>query len=144
MTDHLFGDHHDGLDAELPAAHVKEVLETGPQEIYDEDVVEAFLAEVIDLRYAGWMESRPQRSARGARRVAVPEATYESQRESCTSCTRPAIEGHHSCAAPVNCGEQRRPSAPPRPRATSPPGFGARRTNLIATVWELSRLVPRE
>lgn len=38
-TDHLLGSHHDRLDGELPAAEVKQVLETRAQQVDDEDVV---------------------------------------------------------------------------------------------------------
>jgi hypothetical protein len=57
-THHLLGDHHDSLDAELPSAHVEHVFETRTEEINDEDVVQAFLAKVVDLRNAGWKRGR--------------------------------------------------------------------------------------
>lgn len=34
---------------------VEEILETGAEQIDDQDVVQAFLAEVVDIRNAGWM-----------------------------------------------------------------------------------------
>ena len=48
-THHLFRCHADGFDAELAAAHVKEVLEVGAEEVNDEDIVEALLAKVVHL-----------------------------------------------------------------------------------------------
>lgn len=54
VTYHLAGGHADGLDREFAATHVEEVLETGPQEINDEDVVQAFLSKVVYLWDAGW------------------------------------------------------------------------------------------
>lgn len=50
---HLLGGHDDGLDAELAAAHVEEILERRSKEVDDEDVVEALVAKVIDLGDAG-------------------------------------------------------------------------------------------
>jgi hypothetical protein len=49
---HLPGGHAHGLDAELAAAHVKEVLEIGPEEVDDQDIVESLLAEVVHMGYA--------------------------------------------------------------------------------------------
>ena len=49
---HLLGGHSDGLYAELPAAHIEEVLKVGSKEIDNKDVVQALLAEVVYLRYA--------------------------------------------------------------------------------------------
>ena len=49
---HLLGGHADGLDAELPAAHIEEVLEVGSEEIDDKDIVQTLLAEVVHLWYA--------------------------------------------------------------------------------------------
>jgi hypothetical protein len=54
-THHLLGDHDDGLDGESAVAVVEEILETGAEQIDDQDVVQAFLAEVVDIRNAGWM-----------------------------------------------------------------------------------------
>ena len=51
-TYHLFRRHADGLDGELAAAHVEEVLQVGPEKVDDEDVVEALLPEVVHLRDA--------------------------------------------------------------------------------------------
>ena len=36
---HLSGSHADGLDVKLSTAHVKQIFETRPQEVDDEDVV---------------------------------------------------------------------------------------------------------
>jgi hypothetical protein len=35
---------------------IEEVFQTGPEEVDDEDVVEALLAEVVYIRNAGYME----------------------------------------------------------------------------------------
>ena len=51
---HLFCGHTHGLDGELAPAHVKEIFEVGPQQIDDEDVVKAFLTEVVYLGDTGW------------------------------------------------------------------------------------------
>lgn len=50
---HLPGGHADGLDGEFPAAHVEEIFETGAQKVDDEDVVQALLTKVVDLRDTG-------------------------------------------------------------------------------------------
>ena len=46
---HLLGDHDDGLDRKAASAVVEEVLERGTEQVNDKNVVEAFLAEVIDI-----------------------------------------------------------------------------------------------
>ena len=46
-THHLLSGHAHRLDRELAAAHVEEVLEAGPEEIDDEDVVQALLDEMV-------------------------------------------------------------------------------------------------
>lgn len=48
-TYHLLGDHDGGLNREAAIAMIEEVLQARTQEIDDEDVVKAFLAEVVDL-----------------------------------------------------------------------------------------------
>jgi hypothetical protein len=49
---HLLGDHDDGLDAEAAVAQVEEVFQAGAEQVDDEDVVQAFLAKVVDIRDA--------------------------------------------------------------------------------------------
>ena len=51
-TYHLLGGHAYSLDSELAAAHVKKVLEVWPEEINDEDIVEALLTKIVHSRYA--------------------------------------------------------------------------------------------
>jgi len=46
---HLLGDHDYGLDGEAASAVVEEILERGSEQVNDKDVVEAFLAKVIDI-----------------------------------------------------------------------------------------------
>jgi hypothetical protein len=50
---HLLGYHYDRLDGEFPVAVVEQVFQAGAKEVDDQDVVEAFLAEVIDIRDPG-------------------------------------------------------------------------------------------
>ena len=52
-TDHLLCYHDDGLDGEFAVAMVEKVLQAGPQQVNDQDVVETLLAEVVDIRDAG-------------------------------------------------------------------------------------------
>ena len=49
---HLLRNHDDRLDGELAVAHVKQVFQRGSEQIYDEDVVQPFLAKVVDIRNA--------------------------------------------------------------------------------------------
>ena len=53
-TYHLLCYHDHGLDGEFAVAMVEEVLQAGPQQVNDQDVVEALLTEVVDIRNAGW------------------------------------------------------------------------------------------
>lgn len=46
---HLPSRHTHRLDRELSATHIEQILQTRAEEIDDEDVVEAFLPEMIDL-----------------------------------------------------------------------------------------------
>ena len=50
---HLFSYHYDGLDRESSVAMIKQVFKTRPEKVDDENIVEAFLAEVVDIRYTG-------------------------------------------------------------------------------------------
>ena len=52
-THHLPRHHADRLHRELLPTHVKQVLQARPEEIDDEDVVQAFLTEVIYLQNTG-------------------------------------------------------------------------------------------
>ena len=47
---HLPCSHANGLDREFSITHVEEIFETRPQKIDDEDVVQTFLAKMVDLR----------------------------------------------------------------------------------------------
>jgi len=53
-THHLLCNHHCGLDGESPVAVVKEILETGAEQVDDEDVVQTLLAKVVDIGDAGY------------------------------------------------------------------------------------------
>lgn len=52
-TYHLLGYHDDRLDGELSVAVVEQVLQTGAEQVDDQDVVQSFLAEVINIRDPG-------------------------------------------------------------------------------------------
>jgi len=47
---HLFGYHDNRLDGKFPVAVVEEILQTGTEQINHQDVVEALLPEVVDIR----------------------------------------------------------------------------------------------
>ena len=49
----MLGYHDDRLDGELAVAVVEQVLETGTEQVDDQNVVQAFLAEVINIRDPG-------------------------------------------------------------------------------------------
>ena len=53
MAYHLLCYHDNGLDGELAVAMVEEVLQAGPQQVNDQDVVKTLLTEVVDIRDAG-------------------------------------------------------------------------------------------
>ena len=53
ITYHLLRYHDDSLDRELPVAVIKQVFQAGSEQVDDQDVVEPFLAEVIDVRDPG-------------------------------------------------------------------------------------------
>jgi ABC-type transporter Mla MlaB component len=53
VTNHLLRDHDDRLDGELAVAVVKEVLQARAQQVNDEDVVKALLAEVVYIGDTG-------------------------------------------------------------------------------------------
>lgn len=48
-TYHLLCDHDNGLEAEPPIAMIEEVFQRRAEEIDDQDVVQPFLAEVVDI-----------------------------------------------------------------------------------------------
>jgi hypothetical protein len=50
---HLLGNHAHSLEAEPPVAVVKQILQRGAKEVDDQDVVQTFLAEVVDIGNAG-------------------------------------------------------------------------------------------
>lgn len=52
-THHLFGCHYDSLDAELSPAHIKEVFQARPQQVDDQNIMQAFLSKIIDLGDTG-------------------------------------------------------------------------------------------
>jgi hypothetical protein len=52
-TYHLLRYHDNRLDGELPVAVVEQVLQAGAEQVDDQDVVQALLAKVIDIRNPG-------------------------------------------------------------------------------------------
>jgi len=53
-TDHLLRYHYDSFRGESSVAVIKKVFQRGSKKINDQDVVKAFLAEVIDIRDSGY------------------------------------------------------------------------------------------
>jgi hypothetical protein len=59
---HLLRNHDNCLDRESPVAEVKEILQTWSKEVNDQNVVESFLAKIIDIRYSGYAnQCEPER-----------------------------------------------------------------------------------
>lgn len=59
-ANHLFCYHDHRLNGEPPIAMVEEVFKRGSQEVNDEDVVETFLAEVVDVWNASYHQMSVQ------------------------------------------------------------------------------------
>jgi len=57
-TNHLLCSHTNSLYAELAAAEVEEIFQVRTQEVNDENVVEALLSKMVDLRNADYAASR--------------------------------------------------------------------------------------
>jgi hypothetical protein len=57
ITHHLLGDHDYSLDRKLPVAVVEQVLQTGTEQVDDQDVVQALLTEVVNIRDPSCMVS---------------------------------------------------------------------------------------
>ena len=53
-ANHLLRYHHNSLRRESSIAVIKQIFERGSEEVDDEDVVQAFLAKVIDIRDTSW------------------------------------------------------------------------------------------
>lgn len=51
---HLLCDHYDGFGGKSSVAMIEEVFERGSQEVNDENVVEALLAEIVNVRDPGY------------------------------------------------------------------------------------------
>lgn len=56
-TDHLLGNHNYSLDRELPVTVVEQVLQTGAQQVNDQDVVQTLLAKIVNIRDPGCEKS---------------------------------------------------------------------------------------
>lgn len=53
-THHLLGKHTRRLNAEFATAHIKQILKTGSKKVYDQNIVQPFLTEMVYLRYASY------------------------------------------------------------------------------------------
>jgi hypothetical protein len=107
---HLLGDHDDSLDREATSAVVEEILERRTEQVNDKNVVEAFLAKVIDIGDASCMVLLVMcqsivpgvlgRSPHATKTNKIGGVkTYGIRRESCRSCTRPSAAVHRSSEA---------------------------------------------
>lgn len=85
---HLPGSHADGLDAELPIAHVEKIFETRPQKVDDEDIVQAFLTKMVDLRDADCVMAKQMMGQPNAERNKRAHCTDDNQRGYDTSDIR--------------------------------------------------------
>lgn len=57
VTYHLLRHHHHGLCRESSIAVIKKIFEGRAQQVNDQNVVEALLAEVVDIRDTSYLES---------------------------------------------------------------------------------------
>ena len=53
MTDHLFCNHNNSLRGKSSIAVIEEIFKGRAEEVNNKDVVQAFLTEIIYIRYAG-------------------------------------------------------------------------------------------
>jgi hypothetical protein len=74
---------------------IEEVFKRGAEEVDHEDIVEAFLTEVIDIRNTSYLMS-----VYGSQNIAL-DVTHGSQREFCRFDIRLAVVEHRSFEAPV-------------------------------------------
>ena len=66
LTHHLLCNHNHGLDGEATMTMIKQILQTRAEQIYNEDVVKAFLTKVVDIGDASWGGlARGKRGSRG-------------------------------------------------------------------------------
>lgn len=129
LTYHLLRYHNHGFGCKSTIAVIEQVLEGGSKEVNDENVVQALLAKIVDIWDASWYASVQSSHASSC-------YTDGSQRGFCTSGTRPVIVVHRSSSVPVH------PTNQLRSCVTRLHEHGTPRTNLMATCWLLSRLVP--
>ena len=54
FANHLLSNHHHGLDRESPVAVIEQIFQTRSKQIDDQDVVESFLAKIVNVGYAGY------------------------------------------------------------------------------------------
>ncbi len=73
---------------------VEQIFKRGPKEVDDEDVVKAFLAEIVDIRYAGW-------NWLATLDLSALVFTYGIRRVFCRFGTRLSVGVHRSSLVPV-------------------------------------------
>jgi hypothetical protein len=59
----LLRNHDNCLDGESPIAEVKEIFQAWAKEVNDQNVVESFLAKIVDIRYPGYANQRESERA---------------------------------------------------------------------------------
>jgi hypothetical protein len=117
LTYHLTSSHAARLDRELATAHVKQVLERRAEEVNDKDVVETFLAKVVDLGDASWNTSvraqdvAPHRLTASAQNLVAPVLVAELR------CIRLArlLDQCQRCSFLPSRAARRRTGRGPRP-----------------------------
>jgi len=62
---HLLGDHDDSLGREATVAVIEQVFERGTQQVNDEDVVQALLTEVVNVRDTSYTHGLERRAKSG-------------------------------------------------------------------------------
>jgi hypothetical protein len=53
ITYHLLCNHYHGLDGKFTVAVIEQVLQAGPEQVNDQDVMKAFLTKVVDIGDTG-------------------------------------------------------------------------------------------
>lgn len=129
MAHHLPCRHADSLDRKLSPAHIEQILQTWSEEVNYQDIVQAFLTKVVYLGYPSYNKSsRAQEDNACMTDCSLPESGRSDIRREVVVLQPFWVPNSRRIEASV-----------PYNRGWFLNGL---RTNLMATVWELRRLVP--
>lgn len=126
---HLSCGHAHSFDRKLPSTHIEQILETWSEEVNDKDIVQALLSKMVYLRDSGCVGRVVNRDT-----MDDPKDCTNYIRPECgTSDIRREAEVPLPFLVPVDGVSGLRGHVPEEPR-----------TNLMATVCEFSRFVPKK